>query len=70
MGFPILGIASFYDCDALTSVTIPSSVDTIYGSIFMSCNNITTVYYNAPNSYIFTNTVHTDHFIAVIELTR
>ena len=54
-GVSYIGHCAFYDCDALTSVTIPSSVDTIYGSIFMSCNNITTVYYNAPNSYIFTN---------------
>ena len=36
-----IGPYAFYDCDALTSITIPSSVKSIYSSAFECCRSLT-----------------------------
>ena len=43
-----IGYTAFYDCRALTSVTIPNSVTTIGSFAFSDCPNLTTV--TIPNS--------------------
>ena len=45
-----IGIDAFYDCDSLTSVTIPNSVTSIGSEAFRNCNNLTSV--TIPNSVI------------------
>ena len=43
-----IGYQAFYDCSALTSVTIPNSVTSIGGEAFWSCESLTSV--TIPNS--------------------
>ena len=47
-GVTTIGEFAFYDCRALTSVTIPNSVTTIGGSAFVDCSALTSV--TIPNS--------------------
>ena len=42
-----IGYNAFSNCTSLTSVTIPSSVTTIYGGAFGSCNNLEIINYDA-----------------------
>ena len=44
----VLGEEAFYDCDSLTSVTIPNSVTSIGESAFSGCSGLTSV--TIPNS--------------------
>ena len=52
-----IGNDAFFDCDGLTSVTIPNSVTSIGGSAFWYCDGLTSPVYNAhcfaymPSSY-------------------
>ena len=52
-GLPVTGIGSqaFYNCDRLTSVTIPNSVTTIESSAFDSCTGLTDV--TIPNNLTY-----------------
>ena len=43
-----IGVAAFYGCSGLTSVTIPNSVTSIGSSAFSGCSGLTSV--NIPNS--------------------
>ena len=43
-----IGFSAFYDCDSLTSVTIPNSVTSIESDAFRGCRSLTSV--NIPNS--------------------
>ncbi|MBR4589194.1 MAG: leucine-rich repeat domain-containing protein [Bacteroidaceae bacterium] len=43
-----IGYEAFYDCESLTSITIPESVTSIGSEAFSSCGNITSI--NIPNS--------------------
>ena len=45
-----VGFSAFYDCDSLTSVTIPNSVTSIESEAFRGCRSLTSV--NIPNSVI------------------
>ena len=47
-GITTIGVFAFYDCSALTSVTIPNSVTTIGGRAFTGCSELTSV--TIPNS--------------------
>ena len=38
-----IGDNAFYDCNWLTSVTIPDSVTSIGSGVFNNCNNLTSV---------------------------
>ena len=38
-----IGICAFYNCQGLTSVTIPNSVTNIGGSAFQGCSNLTSI---------------------------
>lgn len=40
---------TFANCDSLTSVTIPSTIECIQGWPFFGCNSLTTINYNAEN---------------------
>ena len=44
-----IGDYAFYNCDSLTSVTIPNRVSSIGGSAFYNCSGLTEVYCNAEN---------------------
>ena len=43
-----IGDGAFYDCDSLTSITIPNSVTTIGDSTFYGCDSLTSII--IPNS--------------------
>ena len=43
-----IGIQAFYDCTALTSITIPNSVTSIGSSAFTNCSSLTSI--TIPNS--------------------
>ena len=45
-GVERIGIHAFYDCTALTDVTIPASVTSIEGGAFYGCESLETVTYN------------------------
>ena len=61
-GITTIGVFAFYDCSALTSVTIPNSVTTIGGRAFTGCSELTSV--TIPNSvttiggYAFYNCIY------------
>ena len=50
-----IGKAAF-SCSKLTSVTIPASVRTIGASAFVNSSGLETVFYNAANARVFSNT--------------
>ena len=45
-----------FSCSKLTSVTIPTSVRTIGASAFVNSSGLETVFYNAANARVFSNT--------------
>ena len=44
-GVDNIGAYAFYGCSSLTSVTIPSSLSSVYGSAFSDCTNLKSVNY-------------------------
>jgi hypothetical protein len=43
-------LASFKNCEALTSITIPASVTVIEKAAFMNCNKLTVINYEGTKS--------------------
>ena len=63
-----IGYEAFYDCDSLTSVTVPDSVTTIGGQAFWHCSNLKTITISASVTSIGLNvfrmcTALTDVFV-------
>ena len=44
-----IGKSAFYDCSALTSVSIPGSITTIENYAFYNCTALTEIFFNAEN---------------------
>ncbi|MBQ4143128.1 MAG: leucine-rich repeat domain-containing protein, partial [Thermoguttaceae bacterium] len=52
-GLPVtsIGKRAFYECNSLTSVTIPNSVTSIGGGPFAACDKLTEIYVSARNTH-------------------
>lgn len=45
-----IGLKGFYDCDNLTSITIPDSIETINEDAFFSCNSLSNITVSTENA--------------------
>ena len=53
-----IGEYAFYDCEGLTSITIPNSVTTIGDSAFSNCTGLTTINVDSNNQSYTWNIYH------------
>lgn len=57
-GLETISRIAIYECDALTSLTIPVSVSTLHSDPFSNCANLSTIYFNAEYARVASDSLY------------